>query len=35
MPKQGQIIVTKEDDVYTSDSDDDIDSNGYYDSESN
>jgi len=35
MPEQGQTIVTKEDDVYTSDSDDDIDSNGYYDSESN
>jgi hypothetical protein len=27
--------VTKEDDVYTSDSDDDTDSSGYYDSESN
>jgi len=35
MPEQGQTIVTKEDDVYTSDSDDDTDSSGYYDSESN
>jgi len=35
MPEQGQTIVTKEDDVYTSDSDDDTDSSGYYDSKSN
>jgi hypothetical protein len=35
MPKQGQTIMTKEDDVYTSDFDDDTDSSGYYDSESN
>jgi len=35
MLEQGQTIVTKEDDVYTLDSDDDTDSNGYYDSESN
>jgi hypothetical protein len=35
MPEQGQTIVTKEDDVYTSDSNDDTDSSGYYDSESN
>jgi len=35
MPEQGQTIVTKEDDVYTSDFDDDTDSSGYYDSESN
>ncbi len=34
-PEQGQTIVTKEDDVYTSNSDDDTDSSGYYDSESN
>jgi hypothetical protein len=34
-PEQGQTIVTKEDDVYTSDSDDDTDSSGNYDSESN
>jgi hypothetical protein len=35
MPEQGQTIVTKEDDVYTSDFDDDTDNSGYYDSESN
>jgi hypothetical protein len=35
MPEQGQTIVTKEDDVYTSDSNDDTDSNAYYDLESN
>jgi hypothetical protein len=35
MPEQGQTIVTKEDDVYTSDSDDDTNSTGYYDSKSN
>jgi hypothetical protein len=35
MPRQDQTIVTKEDDAYTSDSDDDIDSSEYYESESN
>jgi hypothetical protein len=35
MPKQGQTIVTKEDDVHASDSGDDTDSSEYYDSESN
>ncbi|CAK9252897.1 unnamed protein product [Sphagnum jensenii] len=35
MLEQGQTIVTKEDDVYTSDSDDDTDSSEYYDSEYN
>ncbi len=35
MPKQGQTITSKEDDVYNSDFDDDTDSNECYDSESN
>jgi hypothetical protein len=35
MPEQDQTIVTKEDDAYTSDSDDDTDSSEYYESESN
>jgi hypothetical protein len=35
VPERGQTIVTKEDDVYTSDSDDDTDGSGCYDSESN
>jgi len=35
MPEQGQTIVTKEDDVYASNFDDDTDSSEYYDSESN
>jgi hypothetical protein len=34
-PEQGQTIVTKEDDVYTSDFDDDTDNSEYYDSEFN
>jgi hypothetical protein len=35
MPEQDQTIVTKEDDAYTSDSDDDTDSSEYYESEFN
>jgi hypothetical protein len=35
MPEQDQTIVTKEDDAYTSDSDDDTNKSEYYESESN